>query len=289
MGEWVERYWEPSEVFGLSRRDQAGGSYLAFVPDQLGALGPDISGDSFSRIADAQSAVCRADGIVGESGLFLNHLLLRSESISSSLIEGHVISPKRLALADMLGHAKPNAQAVIQNLRAMEYAIDVVAKKWNVELEDLVLLQQTVTPHLPVGFREEQNWVGGSGSSPLHADFVPPPESLVLPLLEDLIEYINLSEHPPLLKAAIAHAQFETIHPFVDGNGRTGRALIHAILKRDGITTNAILPISTVFSSHRDHYIDGLTAFRQSPPRLDFWIEEFAQSAVRAAFTASTS
>jgi len=105
----------------------------------------------------------------------------------------------------------------------------------------------------------------------------------VVPLLEDLLGYVNQSDHPPLLKAAIAHAQFETIHPFIDGNGRTGRALIHAILKRDGITDRAVLPISTVFSTAKDHYIAGLTAFREEPPNVDLWVQEFCRSAVRAA------
>ncbi|MFV0435178.1 MAG: Fic family protein [Leucobacter sp.] len=94
---------------------------------------------------------------------------------------------------------------------------------------------------------------------------------------------MNGSDHPPLLKAAIAHAQFETIHPFVDGNGRTGRALIHAILKRDGVTARAVLPISTVFSKSKDHYISGLTVFREDPPRINAWVHEFSRSAVRAA------
>ncbi|WP_449279236.1 Fic family protein [Leucobacter sp. GX0328] len=282
MSSFVERYWEPASTFGLSRRDQAGGTYRAFVPGLLGKQGPSVSVAAFSAIADAQSAVSRADGIVGESGLYLNHLLLRSESIASSLIEGHVISAKKLAVADVLGRGKENAVAVLRNLRAMEYAIDVVAQKWNLELEDLVELQRTIAPDLAPGFRDQQNWIGG-GYSPLTASFVPPPEDQVIPLLEDLLVYVNESEHPPLLKAAIAHAQFETIHPFVDGNGRTGRALIHTILKRDGITDRAVLPISTVFSTAKDHYIAGLTAFRENPPQLDLWVREFGASAVRAA------
>lgn len=113
--------------------------------------------------------------------------------------------------------------------------------------------------------------------------FVPPPEGLVDPLIADLLVYVNHSEHPPLLKAAIAHAQFETIHPFVDGNGRTGRTMIHAILKRDGVTENAVLPISTVFSSNTGSYIAGLNAFRAEPPNLDAWVIAFADASTRAA------
>ncbi|MHA3722680.1 Fic family protein [Leucobacter sp. HY1910] len=283
MGEWVTRAWAPSNTFGLSRRQQGGGSYRAYIPDLLGSEGPQVSVHAMSRIADAQSAVTRADGMVGESGLYLNHLLLRSESISSSYIEGHVISARRLALADALGRGKPNALAVIHNLRATEYAIDVMSQKWDFDASDLVLLQQTIAPQLTAGFRAEQNWIGGTGHSPLTATFVPPPEEHVARLIDDLLLYINRSEHPPLLKAAVAHAQFETIHPFVDGNGRTGRALIHAILKRDGVTENALLPISTVFSTDQDGYIAGLTSFRSEPQNLGEWVVGFADAATRAA------
>lgn len=283
MGRYLERTWLSAQTFGLSRRDREGGKYFAFIPDLLGEVGPGVGVAAFSRIADAQSAVSRADGIVGESGLYLNHLLLRSESISSSRIEGYAVSPKNLALADVLHRGKGNAREVIQNLRATEYAIEQLAEQWDFTVDDLVALQQTIAPHLPAGVRTEQNWIGGVGNSPIRAAYVPPPEDQVIPLLEDLLLYVNSSEHPPLLKAAIAHAQFEIIHPFIDGNGRTGRALIHAILKRDKVTENALLPISTVFAGQTGDYLAGLTAFRQGVPKLDDWVEGFAAASVQAA------
>lgn len=283
VAEYVERRWAPSPTFGLTKKDQAGGTYRAYVPDLLGADGPALSAEVHGHVTEAQSAATRADAIIGETGLFLNHLLVRSESISSSFIEGHTISPKRLAIADLLGQGKANALAVIANVRATEFAIGELAARAKITLQDLITLQHTIAPHLSPGFRTEQNWVGGRGYSPLSAEFVPPPHESVIPLLEDLLLFINRSGQPAVIKAAIAHAQFETIHPFVDGNGRTGRALIHAILKREGVTQNVVLPISTVFSGGKDAYIAGLTQFRRIPPDVNAWVTSFCEATILSA------
>jgi Fic family protein len=283
MAEYVERQWEPSSTFGLTKKDQAGGTYRAFIPDALGVAGPELSTEVYCLVTEAQSAATRADATIGETGLFLNHLLVRSESISSSYIEGHIISPKRLAIADLLGQGKANALAVIGNVRATEYAIGELAVKGDVTPEDLITLQHAILPHLVPEFRTEQNWVGGRGYSPLSAEFVPPPPEFVNHLVDDLLTFVNRSRQPAVIKAAIAHAQFETIHPFVDGNGRTGRALIHAILKREGVTQNTILPISTVFSGGKDAYVAGLTQFRQIPADVNAWVTSFCEATILAA------
>ena len=109
-------------------------------------------------------------------------------------------------------------------------------------------------PTVPVGIRKIQNWIGGSGRTPIGAEFVPPPPGA-------------------LTQAAIIHAQFETIHPFADGNGRVGRALIHGTLLRRGLTHQTILPISLILGTWSKRYVEGLTAFRQGDvPR---WLDTF--------------
>lgn len=90
--------------------------------------------------------------------------------------------------------------------------------------------------------RDVQNWIGTSPYNPCAADFVPPPPEMVDDLLDDLVAYVNGDDHPPLVQAAVSHAQFETIHPYADGNGRVGRALIHMVLTRRGLTSGAVLP-----------------------------------------------
>ena len=119
----------------------------------------------------------------------------------------------------------------------------------------------------PGRLREEQNWIGGRLGNPSDAAFVPPPEDLVGPLLEDLVAFIARDDLPAVAQAAIAHAQFETIHPFIDGNGRVGRALIHVILRRRGAATRFVPPVSIVLAARPAAYVDGLTAFREGPCR----------------------
>jgi Fic family protein len=113
-----------------------------------------------------------------------------------------------------------------------------------------------------MGLRTRQNWLGGSDWHPLEADFIPPPEDHVHALMSDLTAYMNSALHAPLIQAALVHAQFETIHPFTDGNGRVGRALIHTVLARRGMVRMAVLPVSLVMLTRSDAYVAGLTAYR---------------------------
>jgi Fic family protein len=128
------------------------------------------------------------------------------------------------------------------------------------------------------------------------AAFVPPPPERMCALLDDLCEFSNSDALPALAQAAIAHAQFETIHPFVDGNGRTGRALIHVILRRRGLTPVVVPPVSLVLATWSDDYIAGLMASRHREPSesaqameaINRWVELFASAMRRAVADAET-
>jgi Fic family protein len=280
----VERLWLPGDAAGLGRRDRVPGRYLAYVPEELGAGLPRLGAAAQSAAEDALAVLARADERVGERGRFLNHLLIRSESISSSWIEGNRVTPKRLAIAEILHHGPRQALDVVANVRATESAISGLADRDRaITAGDIEDLQHVIEPRLVRGLRVEQNWVGGSGWSPLRADFVPPPESEVPRLVEDLARFVTDTSGNAVVRAAIAHAQFETIHPFVDGNGRTGRALIHTVLRRSDAVRNVLIPISTVFAGDIASYLNGLGAYRSEPQRLDDWVTGFAQAAERAA------
>ena len=286
MAHYVERLWNPGgeSGFGLSRRDRLPGRYQAYVPDELGTRLPALGDDAQRAAEDALVVLGRADERIGARGRFLRHRLIRSESISSSWIEGNRVTPKELAIAEALQHGPRVALDVIGNVKATEKAIEQLAdRRLPITVEDIEDLQHVIEPRLERGVRREQNWVGGSGSSPLRADFVPPPETEVPRLLADLAGFVTATEGNPVARAAIAHAQFETIHPFVDGNGRTGRALIHTVLARADALRNVLIPISTVFAGDTDAYLDGLDAYRESPPQLDDWIIGFAAAVERAA------
>jgi Fic family protein len=284
VGEYVERLWRPEDAAGLSRKDRAPGRYRAYVPDELGDRLPALGTAAQRAAEDALAVLARADERIGSRGRYLNHLLIRSESISSSWIEGNRVTPKRLAIAELLHHGPRQALDVVANVRATEEAIaDLADREHAITTDDIVDLQHVIEPRLARGLRQEQNWVGGPGWSPLRAAFVPPPESEVPRLVEDLTRFATDTAGNPVVRAAIVHAQFETIHPFIDGNGRTGRALIHTVLRRADALRNTLIPISTVFAGDTDSYLAGLTGYRADPPRLGEWVAGFAQAAERAA------
>ena len=287
MARFVERLWNPADYGQLSRRDRAAGHYRAYIPDELGSALPQIGPEAQAAAEDALTVLARADERIRSRSSYLNHLLIRSESISSSWIEGNRITPKRLAVAELLHHGPRVALDVIANVRATEDAIDTLAdRRRAIVISDIEDLQHVIEPSLERGLRTEQNWVGGAGWSPLRAEFVPPPESEVERLVSDLAGFLTETSGNAVVRAAIAHAQFETIHPFIDGNGRTGRALIHTVLRRADAVRHALIPISTVFAADMDSYIAGLSAFRADPPRLDEWVLGFARATEIAATNA---
>lgn len=214
-----------------------------------------------------------------------------AESIASSKVEGLQRSVRELARAEARldigeGRVSRIALEIIANIEAMELAIEDAADAPEFttgairEIHERLMLQSP-HPHLAGRIRGVQNWIGGNDYNPCGADFVPPPPEHVEGLLEDLCAAVNDDVMPPLVQAALVHAQFETIHPFEDGNGRTGRALIHVVLKRRGVAPNYVPPISIMFANSRQRHIDGLTAFRGNGVRA--WIEYFAASAYGAA------
>ena len=135
--------------------------------------------------------------------------------------------------------------------------------------------------HIAGKVRTVQNWIGGNDYNPCGADFVPPPPDHVHGLLDDLVDAVNREDLPPLVQAAVVHAQFETIHPFEDGNGRTGRALIQVVLRRRGMATTYVPPLSVILAAEREAYFAGLGEFRFGDPVR--WIARFAVAAARAA------
>lgn len=178
------------------------------------------------------------------------------------------------------------AAEVLANIDAMELAIGECAAAPDFDSAQILAIHRTLmTPapnaHVAGKIRTTQNWIGGNDYNPCGADFVPPPPEHVPALLDDLCSVVNDDSMPPVLQAALVHAHFETIHPFDDGNGRTGRALIHVVLRRRRIPERFVAPISVVFAGGRNRYIAGLTAYRHG--EVSPWIEQFATAVARAA------
>ncbi|HEX6468445.1 MAG TPA: Fic family protein [Streptosporangiaceae bacterium] len=229
----------------------------------------------------------------------LARLLLRAEAVASSFIEGLHINVRRLAKADIAERAgiaahDDTARAVLGNVHAMETALDLTEVA-EIRVDDVVelhrrLLAGTRDERFGGLVRTEQNWVGGTGLTPCSAEYVPPPPDAVPDLLQDLCRYLSGDDHPALVQAALGHAQFETIHPFVDGNGRTGRALIHLVLRRRGLAPRFVPPISLILASHADAYVAALTSYRylgspgspEAQQGMGACIDRFAADTARA-------
>ncbi len=285
MPELVDVLWEGS---GYGPRDRQPFWFQAFVPDPIAEWDRPLSGSAADAVARATAALTGLQSSRSAHDLeALAAPLLRAEALGSSFIEGLRASNKRLALA---AHepvaADRTARAVLGNVRAMERAVAIGTGGRRLRLADLldihrVLLEGTSEERFAGIARTDQNWIGGRGTSPRDAAFVPPPAERVPELLDDLIAFANLDDLPAVAQAAIAHAQFETIHPFGDGNGRAGRCLIHVILRRRGTAARLVPPISVVLATNARRYIAGLTDFREG--RTDDWIGAFADTTTTAA------
>ena len=301
MATHLRKHWE-ARFQGMSRLDRGGCEYDAYLADPLCGWNPTIPADVAADIADAESAVRSLNGAemrhMSLEGLA--RFLLRAESVGSSRIEGLSAASRRLAKAeaalalggDPVDHV---AVEILGNIAAMESAIELATKAGSFSLDDLLTVHRTLmdsspAPHLGGAIRKEQNWIGGSSYNPCSAEFIPPPPEYLDTLLSDLIEYVNGDAHSPLVQAALAHSQFETIHPFSDGNGRTSRTLIHVILRRRGLAPRFVPPISLILATWSNDYVGGLMHFRHladpdSQERSDataIWLRMFAAATARA-------
>jgi Fic family protein len=284
--ELVDRLWEGSG-YG-ARRDRKPFRYQAFVPDHIGRWDQPLAGRAAEAVAASTAALSELQAIgEGHDLETLAGPLLRAEALGSSFIEGLRASNKRLALAAYEPVAADGtARAVLGNVRAMERAVEIGSAPQPFRLDDLLdihrtLLEGTSEERYAGEVRNDQNWIGGRGLSPADATFVPPPEDRVAALLDDLVDFVNLDDLPAVAQAAIAHAQFETVHPFGDGNGRAGRCLIHVVLRRRGMAPRLVPPVSVVLAASGRRYIADLVDFREG--RIDDWIGAFADALTASA------
>ncbi len=301
MSRVVRKGWS-SDRSGPSRRDNRSCEYEAYVPDPLTGRRITLDGDVAADVADAEAAIIRlnaaATSLIANEALA--RILLRAESVASSKIEGLEIGPRRLLRAEAargLGESPHDVTAaeVLGNIDSMVFGIDKIGPGDPITVDLLLQIHERLLAGSRVAehggrFREVQNWIGGSDWNPCSAFFVPPPHELVGELVADLVQFSNDDSLPAVAQAAIAHAQFETIHPFVDGNGRTGRTLIHMILRRRGVATRINPPVSLILATWARDYVAGLTATRYRGPATSTqavegtnrWIGRFAGACKRS-------
>ena len=295
MDAWEEAWWEHDGTSGLPRRDRRSGAYRTYLPDPLVGVPLTLDRGADLLVAEAERQVRSLEGDSRDLA-GISRFLLRSEAIASSRIEGIAPSARQVALAELAQSESvrgvgEQAQLVANNMTIVREATTRLVDR--VTEADIVQLHRSLLPEEPThhGVRTMQNWIGGSDWHPLEAQFVPPPPGHVPVLMTDLVDYLAGAQHSPIVQAALVHAQFETIHPFSDGNGRVGRALIHTVLTRRGLTPDAVLPVSLVLSTLRAGYIAGLTAYRHTEPigsdgfhaAHAAWLRIFASAVITAS------
>ncbi|MDX6281169.1 MAG: hypothetical protein QOH03_2240 [Kribbellaceae bacterium] len=300
MSQQLKAIWQANPDAYGPRKHRRPCEYTAYVPDLLSAHALDFSAELAADIVDAERALATFGG-PGEHHLEqLARFLLRAEAVASSKIEGLQVNSRRLArheakLAAGVQDNDATADAVLGNVKAMNHAVRSVATAEKIEVKDLLdihlaLMEHSDQPEIAGQIRTKQNWIGGNNFNPCQAAFVPPPPEYVEVLLEDLCTFVNRDDLPGTIQAGLAHAQFETIHPFADGNGRTGRALIQVVLKRRDLTRDFIPPISLALATRASAYVDGLSSFRyvgapDSQSALDGirdWLDLFLAATRRA-------
>ncbi|MEN8143316.1 MAG: Fic family protein [Gemmatimonadota bacterium] len=282
--------WEWNPTLYAPARYRRACKFEAFLPYPLALSDFNLSAEIAGIVSDAEQAILKLNARADPALTPLARLLLRTESIASSKVEGLQVGIRQLARAESRmetgGKISRTVLEVIGNIDAMELAVEQAAAADSVCLGHITEIHRELMANAPNSrcagvVRTEQNWIGGNDYNPCGADFVPPPPEHVDRLLQDLCEAIADESLSPLVQAAMVHGQFETIHPFDDGNGRTGRALIHVVLRRRGVAVSYVPPISVMLARDRTGYINGLVEFRED--QIGSWIAGFAAAAAQAA------
>ncbi len=245
--------------------------------DVLGCL----SSDAVLAAEEATREIVRFDAELGAEIAPFASVLLRSESAASSRIENLTASARAIAMAELGDPRKRNAAIIVGNTRAMQAAIalaDDLNEQAILDMHEALL--GASQPEIVGHWRQQQVWIGGGDYGPHDAQFVPPHHAKVPEAVGDLLQFCRRNDVSPLAQAALAHAQFETIHPFPDGNGRTGRALIHSLLRAKQVTRNVTVPVSAGLLLDVDGYFSALSSYRAGDP--DVIVELLA----RASFLA---
>lgn len=281
------------QVRGGTRADRSLASVDATVPPFISRLDylPPLP---VALVAEqALVAVAQADTDAEGHSAALSRFMVRSESIASSKIERVTATATDYARAIAGSKANTSAVSMVAASTALHRLFTTVGERGTFTLADLLDAHQALMEDDPSEkryagtIRDMQNWIGGSDFSPRDALHVPPAPARVDGLLGDLVDYLNRDDIPVMVQAAIAHAQFESIHAFTDGNGRIGRALVAAVLRRRGATRNAVVPLASGLLARRDEYFAALGAYRRGDPAPV--IDIFARSALAAATCARES
>jgi Fic family protein len=273
--------------------------HSAFEPSGLPPEPPiNYTGDLVSRLSLADTAVGRLDGLartLPDAELFLA-MYVRQEALLSSRIEGTECTMDDVLAFELLAEGEPTLDVgeVVNYVAALKHGVErlndlPLCNRLLREVHSVLLRSGRGHDKAPGEFRRTQNWIGPGGCTLPTASFVPPPPHVMSDAMSELEKYINRATAPLLIAAGLAHAQFETIHPFLDGNGRTGRLMIGLFLHERQVLTRPVLYLSTYLKRHQTAYFERLTAVRTDGDWegwLGFFLDGVEESATSAAITA---
>lgn len=274
--------WAPRSSFGPRAAIHGGNvRYDSSVPPTIADRTPVIDPEVGAVAEEAIRELSRFDAELGFQIAGFAPVLLRSEATSSSQIENLTASARAIFSAELGARSGSNAELIAANTSALITALKGAELITGETIQTVHrVLMGPQSRHAPGEFRNEQVWIGTRSDSPIGAEFVPPHHSRVADLIEDLTEFAGRADVPAMTAIAITHAQFETIHPFTDGNGRTGRAVVQAMLRQRGITRNVAVPVSAGLLADVPRYHRALTEYRKG--NVDPIVGIFAEAAFRA-------
>jgi len=286
-----ERPWSPHHRQG-SKADRTLTHIVVTIPAHIAALEYDPTGSVARAHEAAIIAIARLEAGFGEHLAPLADFLLRSESVASSKIEHIDAGWRAFGKAVAGGKASDEAQSQLASVKALIALVDSagsgsITVESLLEAHKLLMAPDFYTARDSGQMRDVQNWIGGSDYTPVGAMHIPPPPELVPELMNDLVTFANRTDLPILAQAAIAHAQFESIHPFTDGNGRIGRALISAILRRRNLTRRITVPLASAMLADAKRYFTHLDAYRLG--RADEFVEYVAHASIHSCAAAEDS
>lgn len=281
--EWEPQIWLSTTGWSVNAELGSGGArpYKSSVPPAIASLTPEPDTEAGQAAEAAVHELSRFDAELGTRVSGFAPVLLRSEAASSSQIENLTASARAIFSAELGSKGSRNAELIAANTRAMQAAIDLSDSLSPAALAEMHrVLMGDQNRHTRGEWRREDVWIGTRSSSPLGAEFVAPHFERVPALIDDVIGFSARRDIPALTSTAIAHAQFETIHPFTDGNGRTGRAFAQALLRHRGVTRNVAVPVSAGLLADVEGYHRALTAYREGD--VSPIVLAFAEASLRA-------
>lgn len=239
-------------------------TYVAAIPPEISALSPHLGSATQASVERATIELRNFNAEFREDTAPFSAILLRTESVASSNIENLTAGARAIATAELGGQTGEHARLIVSNVEAMKAAVELsetIDESTVLRMHE-VLLEKT-HPEVAGRWRGEQVWIGGSSISPHGAAYVAPHHSRVPAAIADLMLFAGRDDLPVLAKTAITHAHFENIHPFPDGNGRTGRALMSAMTRHEGLVDRVTVPISSGLLANSGEYFEALNAYRE--------------------------